>query len=64
MTYFNQLHPWCLMRRVPKVPSSVVARFRRRCDAEAHQRVLQRLGPGESYNIVFDVAAKSAEATT
>ncbi|MEW5860576.1 MAG: hypothetical protein AB1861_24920 [Cyanobacteriota bacterium] len=64
MTYFNQLHPWCLMRRVPKLQSLVVARFRRRCDAEAHQRVLQRLGSSESYNIVFDVTAKSADVTT
>jgi hypothetical protein len=56
MTYFDQLHPWCLMRLLPNLQNRVIARFRRRNDAEAHMRVLRQLAPAVRYEIVFDVA--------
>lgn len=43
MTYFEQLHPWCIIRNLPSNnDSTVVARFRRRNDATAYLQVLQR----------------------
>ncbi len=55
MNYFDQLHPWCLMRLLPNLQNQVIARFRKRNDAEAHMRVLRQLTPGVRYEIVFDV---------
>jgi hypothetical protein len=42
MTYFEQLHPWCIIRTLPSKECILVARFRRRNDAFAYQQVLQR----------------------
>jgi hypothetical protein len=42
MTYFEQLHPWCIIRTLPSNECILVARFRRRDDAFAYLRVLQR----------------------
>jgi hypothetical protein len=54
MTYHDRLHPWCIIRHLPKMQRVVVARFRRRNDAEAHLKVLQHMVPA-SYTIIFDV---------
>jgi hypothetical protein len=54
MTYFDQLHPWCLMRLLPNLQRQVIARFRRRNDAEAHMRVLRQQAPTVHYEVVFD----------
>jgi hypothetical protein len=54
MTYFDSLYPWCIIRVLPNLQSVVVARFRRRSDAEAHMQIIQRLIPSVSYKIVFD----------
>lgn len=56
MTYHQQLHPWCIIRLLPQMQRLVVARFRRRNDAEAHQQALRRLEPSAQYRIVFDPA--------
>ncbi|WP_179051914.1 hypothetical protein [Nostoc sp. TCL26-01] len=42
MTYFEQLHPWCIIRNSPSKDGIVVARFRRHNDATAYLQVLQR----------------------
>ncbi|AFY99367.1 hypothetical protein [Calothrix sp. PCC 6303] len=42
MSYFEQLHPWCIIRTLPSKECILVARFRRRNDAFAYQQVLQR----------------------
>ncbi|MEA5567642.1 MULTISPECIES: hypothetical protein [Nostocaceae] len=42
MTYFEQLHPWCIIRNLSRNDCIVVARFRRRNDATAYLQVLQR----------------------
>lgn len=55
MSYFNQLHPWAIVRLMPKLQSIVVARFRRRPDAEAHLRILQQMIPAVSYQIIYDM---------
>lgn len=61
MTYYQQLHPWCIIQLLPKMQRQVVARFRRRNDAEAHLQALCRLEPIANYEIIFDPALELAE---
>ncbi|MBD0346940.1 MAG: hypothetical protein ICV63_19360 [Coleofasciculus sp. Co-bin14] len=56
MTYFERLHPWCIIRPLPNLQRLIVARCRRRNDAESHVRLLRRLMPNIRYEIVFDVS--------
>jgi hypothetical protein len=63
MTYFDQLHPWCLIRLLPNLQNRVIARFRRRNDADAHMRVLRQLAPTVRYEIVFDVEGDRADSS-
>lgn len=55
--YWEQLHPWCVVRQLPEMQRVVLARFRKRNQAEDHLKVLRRLRPG-SYAIVFDVGTQ------
>ena len=61
MTYHQQLHPWYIIRLLPQMQRLVVARFRRRNDAEAHLQVLHRLEPTAKYEIIFDPILEKAE---
>jgi hypothetical protein len=61
-TYWNRLHPWCILRLLPKMQRTVVARFRRRNDAEAHLKILQQLNPDAEYLIIFDPPDRPADA--
>lgn len=54
MTYFNQLYPWCIIKPLPNLQRQMIARFRRRNDAESHLQVIRRLLPGVRYMIIFD----------
>ncbi len=63
MTYHQQLHPWCIIRLLPQMQRLVVARFRRRNDAEAHQQALRRLEPSAQYTIVFDPAIDTSKTS-
>lgn len=54
--YHQQLHPWCIISYLPKSQNTIVARFRRRNNAEDHMQVLQRMLPGAKYSIIFDQA--------
>ncbi len=60
-TYRNQLAPWCIIRPLPNMQRRIVARFRRRNDAECHLQVLRRLMPTVSFEIVFDVTPDKAD---
>ena len=60
MTYRQRLHPWCIMRFLPNMRWLVIARFRRRNDAESHLRTLCRLDPTIEYEIVFDPALEQS----
>lgn len=64
MSYRDRLSPWCIIQLLPQMQRSVVARFRKRNDAEAHLRALQRLNPSLPYEIVFDPLDPSTEAVT
>ena len=52
--YHTQLHPWCIIRLLPKMQRIVIARFRKRYEAEENLKFLQRLTPTANYAIVFD----------
>lgn len=68
MTYFQQLHPWCIIRVLSNEQlldnagvnagvkqSNIVARFRRRDDAVAYLQVLRHPIKNIKFLIVFDV---------
>lgn len=61
LTYWNRLHPWCIIRLLPKMQRTVVARFRRRNDAEAHLKILRQLSPDAEYLIIFDPPDRPAD---
>ncbi|KYC42601.1 hypothetical protein WA1_20335 [Scytonema hofmannii PCC 7110] len=54
MTYADKLSPWCLVRLQSNMQNEVVARFRRRNDAEAHLQIMQRLTAGGNFTIIFN----------
>lgn len=56
MSYLERLSPWCIVKLLPNMQRQVVARCRRRNDAEEHLRVLRRLLPGARFAITFDPA--------
>lgn len=57
MSYRNALSPWCIIQHLPKMQRVIVARFRKRNDAEAHCKTLNRLNPAIRYEIIFDPPA-------
>ena len=52
--YNQRLKPWSLIKLLPDMQRSVVARFRSWSDAQGHLQVLQRLTPDTTYKIIFD----------
>ncbi|MBD2302703.1 hypothetical protein [Nostoc sp. FACHB-190] len=63
MTYLERLNPWCIVRLLPNMQNQIVARFRRRSDAEAHLQVLRRLIPSAKFTIIFDVGLEQKDLT-
>jgi len=61
MIYRDSLSPWCIVQHLPKLQYALVARFRKRNDAEDYVKVLRRMNPAIVYEIVFDVAIAPAE---
>lgn len=64
MTYLEKLSPWCIVRLQHNMQNQVVARFRRRSDAEAHLQVLRRLIPGVSFTLIFNVVLEQQDLNT
>lgn len=58
-TYYNRLHPWCIILLLPKLQRVVIGRFRRRNDAESHLKILQQMNPDAEYLIIFDPPDRS-----
>jgi hypothetical protein len=50
----SNTHPWCVIRQLPNMQRIVVARFRRRQDADGYLQILRQLMPNISHMIVFD----------
>ncbi|WP_008310372.1 hypothetical protein [Leptolyngbya sp. PCC 6406] len=65
MTYQNRLHPWCIVRQLPKMQKVVVDRFRRHQEADSRATTLRRLTPNATFVVLFDPtpAAIPAEPT-
>ena len=61
MTYIEKLNPWCIVRHFPSMQHQIVARFRRRSDAEAHSQALHRLA---TFTIIFNPAVEQPEQIT
>lgn len=61
MTYFERLHPWCIIRSLPNLQRLIVARCRRRNDAESHVQILRRLTPKVAYEVVFDITPDGSD---
>ncbi|AOY81627.1 hypothetical protein BJP36_18635 [Moorena producens JHB] len=55
MSYSERLHPWVIVRLLPKMQRVIVARFRNRSDAEGHLQALKRLMPDAKFIIIFDL---------
>jgi hypothetical protein len=54
MNYQLRLHPWAIVRLLPNMQRIIVARFRRRSDAEGHLRCLRQLIPHATFALIFD----------
>lgn len=54
MCYRERLHPWCVVQLLPNMERAIVARFRRRGNAEEHLKILRRMLPSTTYIILFD----------
>lgn len=63
MTYRDSLSPWCIVQHLPNMQCAIIARFRKRSDAEAHLRVLQRLNPTITYELIFDLPSDKPTLT-
>ncbi|OLT60418.1 hypothetical protein [Moorena bouillonii] len=55
MSYSERLHPWVIVRLLPKMQRVIVARFRNRSDAQGHLQALKRLMPDAEFIIIFDL---------
>ncbi|MBN3958175.1 hypothetical protein [Nostoc sp. NMS8] len=63
MSYIDKLHPWCIVRHFPSMQHQIVARFRRRSDAEAHSQALRRLMPA-TFTIMFNLEVVQLDRIT
>ena len=54
MLHRQRLHPWMIVRLLPKMQRIVVGRFRNWSDADGHLRILQQLIPAAKLIVVFD----------
>ncbi|MBD1846347.1 hypothetical protein H6F89_23580 [Cyanobacteria bacterium FACHB-63] len=52
--YRTRLHPWCVIRLLPKMQRVVLERFRSRTQAEEYLKLMRRLMPEAVHQIVFD----------
>ncbi|MFM7427760.1 MAG: hypothetical protein ACKO7W_22635 [Elainella sp.] len=64
MSYRDRLHPWCVIRCLPQAQTLIIARFRKRNDAEAHLTTLRRLVPDGIFELVFDAEPEQSGAMT
>lgn len=62
MNYQDQLSPWIIIRLQPNLQHVIVARFRRRSDAEGHLRILKRMLPQMQFVILFDIGHDPVKA--
>lgn len=61
MSYQQQLSPWVIHQLQPDLTQSVVSRFRRRNEAEAYLKTIQRIRPTTSFAITFETVSHAVE---
>jgi hypothetical protein len=61
MTYQEKLCPWMIVRLQPDQPQFIVARFRRRSDAEGRLRILKQTTTSIEFAIAFDSPKAAGE---
>jgi hypothetical protein len=54
--------PWCVICLQPNLQHYVLNRFQRRCQAEAHLKVLRQMTPTANYIMMFDSAPEDSLA--
>jgi len=64
MPYRERLHYWAIVRLLPNFQRAVMARFRKRSDAEGYWRSLRRLMPKAEFAIVFELEELAIDRDT
>jgi hypothetical protein len=59
MPYKQRLNSWIIVRLLPNLQRSVVARFRSWSDADGQIRILRQLLPSDRLIVVFDPGDRS-----
>ncbi|NJR66998.1 MAG: hypothetical protein HC772_19500 [Leptolyngbyaceae cyanobacterium CRU_2_3] len=49
MIYRDSLSPWCVIQHLPQFQHAIIARFRKRNDAEEYVKVMRRMNPAITY---------------
>jgi hypothetical protein len=62
MTYQEQLNPWTVQNQHPQMGQQVIARFRRRGEADAYLNTMQNLRPNLKLSIAFATASSDKGA--
>jgi predicted house-cleaning noncanonical NTP pyrophosphatase (MazG superfamily) len=62
MAYKQRLSLWAVIRLLPNMQREIVARFRSESDADGHLKVLRRLNPGSTFQVVFDLQSDSSSS--
>jgi hypothetical protein len=57
LTYRQRLNHWAIVRLLPDMQHIVVARFRRRSDADGHLHFLQQI-PNSNFIVIFNVGSE------
>lgn len=53
MTYQEKLNPWTVQNQHPNLGQQVIARFRRRGEADAYLNAMQQMRPGLKLSVAF-----------
>ncbi len=61
-SYKKRLNSWAIARMLPDMKREIVARFRRRSDADGHMQLLLRVTPDANFMLVFDCQTEEAAA--
>lgn len=53
MTYQEQLNPWMVQNQHPQLGQQIIARFRRRGEADAYLNAMQQMRPSMRLSVAF-----------
>ncbi len=64
MTYQEQLNHWTVQNQHPQLGQQVIARFRRRGEADAYLNAMQQMRPSMKLSVAFATKPSSKNAKT